>query len=145
MIQFGVGVQSLNQLSRDLRAAADKELRKGLRFALKRAAEHVRVRAASNFSWSTRIPATLKVTASDRSAKVKAGGKNAPHAAAFEHHGQEGMFRHPVFARGDRAGWTWVNQSSRPGLVPALRSEADKVLDEVVKGIDEAFRQAGAK
>ena len=150
-VQYGVGVAGLNKLSADLRRAADKEMLAEIRSSFKAAAELVKAEAKQNFSWSSRIPGSVRSQipyGNITHVRVLAGGKRAPHAAAFENHGQPGTFRHPVFANrglhGDRS-VPWVDQQARPGLLPALQSKIEAVIAEVRKGIDRAFTKAGAR
>jgi hypothetical protein len=70
---------------------------------------------------------------------VRAGNaKTAPHAAAYEHAGASGSFRHPVFGNGDRASSAWVDEPARPFLHPA----ATKNLAEKAKAVGVAVSDA---
>lgn len=123
-------------------ARAPRELRAELRPAMRAAGGAVRDAAASNASWSRRIPASLRVSvlfgARTAGVVVKARSSVAPHAKAYE--GRTGAtFRHPVF--GDRD--VWVTQSARPFLRPALASHRGDVVRAAEQAIQTAFRRAG--
>ncbi|WP_163571030.1 hypothetical protein [Fodinicola feengrottensis] len=129
----------LRNLARDLKTAvgsSPKELAKGLRSA----GQIVAAAAASNASWSTRIPQSIKVSGGAQSVTVRAGGDAAPHAAAFE--GTKGaVFRHPVYGQSE----VWVDQAAKPYLAKAANDNADAVAEEVAKVIDAVMRNAGFK
>lgn len=141
-IRYGISVTDLSKLSRDMREVT-KDLSRGFTAALKVAVEPVAAQARENASFSRKIPGTIKVTSTGGKAKVRvrvsAGGARAPMAAAFEHMGRDGFFRHPVF--GHRG--TWVSQQARPFLMKALTSSADSVAVDVEKAIDEYLRNNG--
>lgn len=120
-------VTSLRKASPEL----NREMRKGLR----RGGDIVRDEAKGLASWSTRIPGSIRVRTTGIRVSVIAGNKNAPHAAAFEHEGVPGFFRHPVFGNRD----VWVNQRARPYLRPAAESNSDEVADAVLKAVAEAI------
>lgn len=110
-------------------------VRRELRPALRKAAEGVRRDAQSNASWSSRIPAAIKVqtSLSARSGGVtlRVDSSAAPHARPYE--GLSGrVFRHPVFGDTD----TWVAQHARPFLQPAVDAGRGDVIDAVGKAVD---------
>lgn len=119
--------KSLKQMGTALRKAQPAVYRE-LRKALLVEAEQIRQRAASNASWSTRIPSTGK-TALDGPAGVKVafGGTAAPHAKPIEHAGASGFFRHPVM--GNRG--VWVDQPARPFLHPAALDHLQESAEAV--------------
>lgn len=135
-----VGVQStgLTQLAKDLSTITPKVLQEMVG-SLKIAAELVAESARTEASWSTRIPATIRVAgASPRSITVKAGGADAPHAYTFE--APDGKpVRHPVF--GNRA--VWVEQTPRPFLRPALDAHMEELSEIVVMAIERALLRSG--
>lgn len=105
---------------------------KELQRALREEGQKIARRAKDNASWSTRIPATVKVrTSGVNSVIISAGGAAAPEAKPLEHAGAEGTFRHPVF--GDRQ--VWVDQPARPFLHPAALEH----LQESAEAIGEAL------
>lgn len=102
--------------------------------------ELVAVEARDKASWSTRIPHTITVRRRGlNTVEVRA---SAPHAAAYEHAGREGQFRHPVYGRGDEARdqWTWVSEDARPFLHPAafehLEEHAVAIADALTALVD---------
>lgn len=66
---------------------------------------------------------------------IKSGG-NPGGAAALEHHGDPGDFRHPVFGNRD----AWVSQAARPILHEALLANQVGVNRIVQEAMDEALR-----
>lgn len=120
------------------------ELQKALRPELRRAAEQIKSAAASNASWSTRIPRSLRVGvrfgSSGQGVFIRAAASVAPHARPYEGiTSRGGTFRHPVFGHRDR----WVPQQARPFLAPAAESGRDDAVAAVERAIDEAARRAG--
>lgn len=92
-------------------------------------AEDARVRAAA---WSVQIPATLRVTAGETTARVSSGvGPSYPNEVLG--------VRHPVF--GHRS--TWVTNDYRPFLAPAAEAKADEAAAEIAKGVDDFCRSLG--
>lgn len=147
-----VEATGLRQLGRELRAMRP-EIYRTVQKALRAAGEEMAEDARERASWSTRIPGTIKVSASgiDSIVLKAGGGKNstAPHAAAYEHAGAEGTFRHPV--HGDptltRDEWTWVREEARPFLLPAvmenLDGAANLVADTVAATLQTFFDAEG--
>jgi hypothetical protein len=133
-ITFGVSVTSLTQLTKDMRGVS-KTLASGFTKAIKAAVQPVVTQARANASFSDRIPGSIRATSTSGKAnvsvKVVAGGAKAPEAAAFEHQGTPGTFRHPVFGTN-----TWVSQAAHPFLFPALTSQAEDIASAVEEAID---------
>ena len=146
---------SLRKMAKALRAAQAgmyRETQKSLRAVGQVVAE----RAKRNASWSSRIPATVKVRSAGVNAViVSAGNKDtAPHAKAIEHAGDPGMFRHPLnYPNQDPGGGkngrgaNWADQQARPFLHPAamedLQGSAEAVgaaltvqVEKTLHGID---------
>ncbi len=140
-VTFGVGVDGLKDLSKDL-AAIDKQIRQDFGGMLRAAAQPVVDQATANAGFSTRIPGTIRVKAAGGTAtatiRVTAGGNKAPGAAALEHGGMPGSFRHKVFGHD-----VWVEQPARPFLLPALVTGADQVVERVADGTEAFFRAHG--
>ncbi len=131
-----VDTTSLEKFARNLKADAPK-ISRVLNTELKAAGELVAVEARLKAGWfSSRIPQTIRVTASGAKVTVKAGGAKAPHAAPFENKGERGSFRHPVF--GNRE--VWVSQKAQPFLGPSLAENAEKIAVMVGNALDRALR-----
>ena len=161
---FRTDGSQLRKLGKALRTAQPDVYRQ-VRREVREQALKVAEEAKQNASFSTRIPDTIRVSvAGVNTAVIRAGGDNAPHAAAFEHAGSEGTFRHPVFARdgGERdvrtrgavarrasgkstgAGdWVWVDQKAHPFLHPAVLSRLDEIVaalgGAVVSAVDDVI------
>lgn len=122
-------------IARDMRRLPE-ETRKAIRPALRKGGEMVAREAAMRSSWSSRIPASIKVEVSFRGnregVRVRAGGPRAPHARPYENLGDPGTFRHPVY--GDRD--VWVTQEARPFLFPAARDAENTVTGFVIEQLD---------
>jgi hypothetical protein len=106
------------------------EMRAQLRPRLKAAGGLIAAGAKSNASWSTRIPGAVSVSASFTSrtggASVKVSAAKAPHARAYEGIEGNATFRHPVFG-----GSTWVDEDTRPFLVPAVNAKRAAVMADI--------------
>ena len=137
---------SVRLLARDL-GRIPVELRQELRPGLKAAGEVVASEARINASWSTRIPAAIKVFALfgrlTGGVVVKVDRSKAPHARPLEgiaarrgalSRTHSGTFRHPVF--GDRD--VWVDQPTRPFLAPAAAAKRGDVQDRVAEAVKAA-------
>ncbi len=135
---FTIDTRDLGKLVKNLEKTTPG-IRKSVNVAIRSGAELVAVEARLMSSWSSRIPGSVRVAGAGTRVLVKAGGAKAPHAAAYEHHGQPGAFRHPVY--GNRA--VWVSQKARPFLLPAALKNMPKVRDLAAEGVDLAFREAG--
>ncbi|MEU8055714.1 HK97 gp10 family phage protein [Microbispora bryophytorum] len=119
------------------------DLRRQLRTDIKKAAEPVLSDAKSRASWSSRIPGAtrIKVGFGARTAGVSiiTRAAKAPHARPYEHGGEPGTFRHPVY--GNRK--NWVPQRARPFLAPAVRAKANAVADELGDTVTRVARENG--
>lgn len=123
-----------------------RKLRPKLRIAGRVVADDAKVRA----SWSTRIPSATKVstsfTARRPGVSVVVDRKKAPHARPFEHGGEPGEFRHPVFKTTTGIRKTpWVPQAARPFLSLALEAKGDTAGRLITEAVDETTRDAGFK
>lgn len=130
------------QIARDMRNLPP-EARKAARPKLREAGQVIQKRAQANASWSSRIPASVKVVTSFRvnreGVTVRAGGTNAPHARAYEGLTTRGdSFRHPVYGND----W-WVAQDTRPFLIPAVEESSAEVDAKVRSVLDEAAAAIG--
>lgn len=96
--------------------------------------------------WSKSIPPTIKHQIRGMNVKVIAGPPqytNTPHggglAAAMEHRGQGGTFRHPVF--GDRE--KWVTQAAHPYLAPAVNKNRKAIIGACDAALKTGLRAVG--
>jgi hypothetical protein len=137
--EWTVNTTGLRDLSRALRRIGPtfpRQLGKALRVG----AEFVAVDARERASWSKRIPGTVKVGGGVSAVTISAGGSRAPHAAAFENRGKEGMFRHPVFGPSKKHEEPeWVDQQARPFLAPAVEAKAPQIAAAIDAAIDETL------
>lgn len=124
-------------------AQVPKELRAGLRPAMREVGQKVLADARKNAAWSTRIPGALELRISTEGKNagvvVQARKQDAPHARPFEGITQGSTFRHPVFGNTD----VWVSQAARPFLLPAARAHKDEAVRVVLAAIDDALARAG--
>jgi hypothetical protein len=132
----------IERLIRDMGRVPD-DLRKRLRPKLREAGRIVADDAKLRSSWSTRIPRAIRVATSFTKTRpgvsVIVNKNKAPHARPFEHGGDPGTFRHPVF--GNRE--VWVSQRARPFLEPALEAKGDEAGRRITEAVDETTRDAG--
>jgi hypothetical protein len=131
------------QIARDLRALP-QETRKAVRPLLRQAGELVAQEARGLASWSTRIPASVRVRTSFREnregVKVVAGGPAAPHARPYEGLSSRGdTFRHPVFGNTD----VWVSQETRPFIFPAAEAKSEEVTGLIRAALDDGAASIG--
>lgn len=123
-----------------------KEFQKQVRPVLRKAAEPIKRDAAQRASWSTRIPKSLAVRVAfsgrKQGVRIIARKKIAPHARTFEGlpgGSRSGYFRHPVFGS-DR----WVQQETRPFLVPAMAAGRADVLKGLAGAVRDSVRRASS-
>lgn len=120
-----------------------QELRRRLRPEMRSLGQPLLADARSRASWSTRIPAALRLSTSftmrHAGLSIVAKRSVAPHARAYEGITGNHTFRHPVF--GDRD--TWVEQETRPFLAPAVDLHARRVVDGVNRAVTDAAATAG--
>lgn len=84
---------------------------------------------------SRRIPRTIQLrdfrgrigAYNGQGVAITVGGPSAPHARVFEPADGRTSIAHPVFARGNRRKWTWVNQRTHPYARPALARARAKI------------------
>lgn len=132
----------LSLLIRDL-GKVPQELRRQLGKELRAAAEPIAATARRGASWSRRIPSAIRVSsqfATHRPGiRIRVSRALAPHARPLEGITRgAGSFRHPVFGRD-----TWVTQTTRPFLLPAVESNAERVTHAVGAAIDASARLHG--
>lgn len=133
---IGVDVSGLKKLARVLNRvepAVAREFRQGMTAA----GEVVATAARRNAAFSSRIPGTITVKRRGLAMRIQAGGDAAPHAAALEHGGRSGTFRHPLFGNRDH----WVEQEAHPFLgidessANAGVALVDAAVDSALRGI----------
>ena len=147
-VGVGVDASDLRVLGQNLRKARPdlyKKLQAELRAIGDDVAYDAQMRAAQH---SNRIARTIKVRVRGMNLFVEAGGKDAPHAAAIEHKGVEGKFRHPVFGRWDvkrpgKNGRDPREQDAHPYLAPAARANSAQAIRRLEAAIDKTMRDAG--
>lgn len=139
----GASGRDVAELAKALRTSAPA-VRKMLPLRLRRAGEIVRAQARSNASWSTRIPGAIGLRAVTRGntagVLLRVSATKAPHGRAYE--GLQSGSRKTTFRR-QVYGRAWVEQRTRPFLVPALTSTREQVQDELVLVVDDVARLAG--
>lgn len=132
----------IERLIRDMGRIPD-DLRKKLRPKLREAGRVVADDAKRRSAWSTRIPRAIRVSTSFTKTRpgvsVVVNKNKAPHARPYEHGGDPGTFRHPVY--GNRN--VWVEQRARPFLAPALAAKGDEAGRRIADAVDETTRDAG--
>lgn len=130
---------------------ASPEMAKQLRTKMRRAGERVRDDAKviasasdvpSGIAPSIRVRASLAGAGSGVHLSVLAGPKNdgdtaggVGAAAAVEHRGEPGTFRHPLFGNRDY----WFEQRAHPYLRPAAERNMARVADEVLAATQEVL------
>jgi bacteriophage HK97-gp10 putative tail-component len=136
-ISIYADTKQLSVLARNLRIAAP-EAWKACRVSLRAAGNVVASDARSRASYSSRIPASIKVrTTAGGNVKVVAGGPQAEDAAPLENKGRAGTFRHPVFGTD-----TWVEQKAQPFLAPALAAHESEVAQMIEDAVTAAVERA---
>lgn len=150
-----IDTTDLYDLSKRLQGV-DKKLATAMKREMRKVAEPIRARVASEASWSKRIPGATKVstrfTARTQQVIVTVNRTQAPHARPLENEGREGFFKHPIPVRaaGSRRGrlrqavkGNQVKQRARPFFAKAINSEdhrIDAAIEEVARDFE---RQAG--
>lgn len=126
----------------------DPKVRRGLNRNFKTAAEVVAAKARTNASWSRRIPRAIKVRAARSKrfpgAEIYVAAEEAPHARPYERGSgsRTTSFRHPVFKREGRPN-VWVEQSTRPFVRPAFKSDGQQFLHACNRAVTDAAKTAG--
>lgn len=140
-----VNTAQLKDLSRALKKAAPelgREFDAGL-LKIGIEAAIVAQRMVAPFDAQTgRIQRSIRARRLTRAVSIQAGGAGAPHAAAFEHRGRPGIFRHPVFRTAQNPN-TWAPQRAHPYLHPAAEAQIAHAGPEVSRLVDETMRKAG--
>jgi hypothetical protein len=112
------------------------ELRKEIRSSAKEIGDPVLQSVRRRASWSTRIPAATRISVrfgkATAGVTIKTSAKRAPHARPYEHGGEGGTFRVPVFRRRGRK-TPWVDRAARPFFTPGVLAAEGNVVDEFRK------------
>lgn len=152
------GADKLAKVAKVLREAGDKELKKELTRGLRAAAQPLVVDAKKEFvdrlpqhgglaKLAGRSRFTVKVRTSGRMAGVKiaANGPKERGGGRLNIRAlNRGTFRHPVYPRGPRDQWTWVEQKIKPGAFDdTLARHKPRIQGELIKAIDEVARKVG--
>lgn len=128
-------IKQLGKMPKDIRS----EIRPRLKGIGQAALFSVRARAI----WSTRIPRAtrLSIGLSKRNPglSIVVDRNKAPHARPYEHGGEEGTFRAPLFGNRHH----WYEHAARPFLVPGATPWFEQTDREVLAAVDEAARKAG--
>lgn len=136
--------EEIAKLARDLRALGGQTSR-GLNKKYKASVGIIAGAARARASWSTQIPAALKVrTASSLArpgADIVVGGLR--HARLYEGltKGGRRSFRHRTFGRGGTTGW--VSQRTRPYIRPAVAAGRERLKTDVDAAVIDAARAQG--
>lgn len=137
----GAGAAGVRIVARDL-ARIPEDLRAATRTRIRAAGSQVMQEAASNASWSSRIPGAMSLrtnlAGNTPGVTITVDTKKAPHARPFEGI-VAGAWRHPVFGHRDR----WVEQAARPYLLPAARTGYELVATAIEDAVDDALTKAG--
>lgn len=132
------------KLARDLRALGG-QVSRNVNKQYKSAVGVVAADARSRASWSTRIPAAMRVRTA--SSKVHPGAdivvSGVPHHRLYEGLTKGGgkAFRHKTYGRGGATGW--VSQRTRPYIRPAVAAGREALKTAVDTAVIEAAREQG--
>lgn len=135
-----VDLHELNDLARALRTVAP-EITKALHSELKSTVEqNVTQRARMKWAENSSQRSTIQTRRSGLTVSVTAGrGENHPgQSHAFEHNGDAGTFRHPVYGNRD----VWVDQEAHPFLGPSLIAGGNAVMTDVANAVERAIDAA---
>lgn len=130
-------------------AKMSKENKSYLRKNMKKIATPTLHKIQGSASWSTRIPGSTKIktgfTARFTGVRIETDKNVSPHARPYEHAGEPGMVRHPVWAdeSKDRKLWTWVSQPARPYMLPSAREDLPDIADRMLDTLMEVCYQNG--
>jgi hypothetical protein len=122
---------------------AQKELNKQFRRMLGPLVAGARARA----SWSSRIPDAIRPQVTPNRVGLRIDRKKAPHGRAYEALRKNAVnaqtFRHPVFAGPDRVDWRWVEQRSRPFVLPTIDEHRTQFYEQARRAMATAAEKAG--
>lgn len=127
----------------------DKRSRPLIRAAVRQAGDGAVRAAKSNASWSSRIPAAIRLNTSfsqrNPGVRLVVSSRRAPHGRPYEGITGSRSFRHPVFGRPNRTRrqWRWVSQPTRPFLLPAITKAREPTRRAIAEAIEKAARDSG--
>jgi hypothetical protein len=142
------GAQDLRALSRDLKEAGRKDLRKELFAGLNRATKPLRAEAKANALATLPSSGGLAARVAAANMTVRGGGARVTIVARPSKRGGSfhpieidgGVVRHPVYGHGPT-----VNQHVKPGwFTRPMQAGADEVRHELVAAIDVVARKLAA-
>jgi HK97 gp10 family phage protein len=149
-VEFSADVQQMRNLALHLKEAGEKDLRKELTAALRKAANPVAAEARANASEvSKKVAASITIRSSftakrtgvfitANASKMPPGHEALPGLLEKGSKGNPSLIRHPVFGTG-----AWATQPAHPFLAPAVDAHAEQVAAEVDSMVDDLFRRAG--
>jgi hypothetical protein len=131
VVKAAKGVRALGPSDdSDARATAARDL--GVR--LLEAGEFIASLARGYATWSSRVPASIRVGGGQSGVVVRAGGARAPAAYSNEIEGVQ----HPTFGH-----VPWVTNQFRPFMVPAAEDGAEEAALIVARVISDWAREYG--
>lgn len=122
----------LKKLIFDL-AKISKEIKSELRREMRKIATPTLHKVRTSAGWSSRIPASTRLatgfTQRLTGITITTDRNVSPHARPYEHHGEPGMYGHPVFADSSkpRKTWTWVRAPARPYMYPTAVEDLPEI------------------
>jgi len=138
----GIDPVSFRRLQKDLKRL-EPEVRKAFNREMKTLAGGIATDAKRNASWSTRIPSSIRVSATSTRVGVRAKRTLAPHARPYEGFGRgdsrRSSFRHKVFGNPG----VWVSEPTRPFMAPAARAHQKEFEKDAKVAVTKAARSAG--
>lgn len=136
--------EEIAKLARDLRALGG-QVSRGVNRQYKAAVQPIARSARQRASWSTRIPAALKVQTARSLARPGADivVSGVPHGRLYEGltSGGRKTFRHKTFGRGGSTGW--VSQATRPYIRPAVAEGREALKTAVDTAVITAAKAQG--
>jgi hypothetical protein len=148
----GIDLKELKKLTADLHKwNPDKALKKEMRKAAAPIVDEARVLIAGR---SKSVPGTIRARTTRNGITLLAGGPGVPVAILQEIGNikgrgknraatRRGLFRHPVYAKGPRSSWHWVDQKRESFLLPAAEAKAPQFEASVGDAYVAAFRESG--
>ncbi|MFC9085358.1 HK97 gp10 family phage protein [Nocardiopsis dassonvillei] len=141
-VTLAMAGNAVRRLRRDM-GQIPKDLQRRLRPAMRAGGQDLLADARRRASWSTRIPAAMRLATSftRRQAGVSlvVSRHRAPHARPYEGIRGNDSFRRPVFGNRER----WVETQTRPFAGPAVDLHGPRVVAAVNRVVDEAAVAAG--
>ena len=140
-----VDMSDIRELIKDLNFL-DKKSGRRVSAAMKRASGKILQDARSNASWSSRIPSSISISATQKLITIKSGGPKAPHGGYYEsgHDDRDGavVFAHLVF--GKKVDKSIKSQVAANGYIleptkPYLRPARDANLELFAQALADAI------